>query len=186
MAGLNVDLNDDHVRNMLGVSPGSGLATGKRELVHVAGDVPAPDGSGDLGVATTWHLNRSAIGHPLVIYKSSILTVDVYSAGEDEPMRVNLICPRCHHSLTIGQDRKRMEFDRVIHAPNPTREDEARIAAQMTTPTTRPNKADLQAFGKLSVEAFECTWEMSAHRAEFGTSLCRWKVVIDENIARDV
>lgn len=181
---LSVNLRDQGVRDFLGVDRVQSAGQQGRELVQVAGDVPAPDGSGDLGFANTWHLNRSAIGHPFVIYKQSILVVDVYEVP-GEPMNLVLICPKCHHALNISAAKKRMEFDRVIGAPNPTRKDEEMLAQMMTTWSTIPPRTSLQRFGSLSVEPFECTWEMSAHRAEFGTSLCRWKVAIDNNVAKD-
>lgn len=181
---LSMNLDDQGVKDFLGVNRVSDPASRKRELVQVAGDVTSPDGTMDGGMATTWHLNRSAIGHPFVIYKQSILVVDIYEVP-GEPMTVSLICPRCHHALTVSAARKKMEFDRVHGAPNPTRLQEEALAACMTTPTTIPPKAELQRFGKLSVQTFECTWEMGKDRSEFGTTLCRWKVAIDNNVAKD-
>lgn len=37
----------------------------------------------------------------------------------------------------------------------------------------------------LSVEPFECTWELGAARQEFGVSLCRWRVGVQRGIAKD-
>ena len=40
----------------------------------------------------------------------------------------------------------------------------------------------------LSVEPFECTWEMGERQGErihFGLSLCRWRVGIQNNVAKD-
>lgn len=37
----------------------------------------------------------------------------------------------------------------------------------------------------LSVEPFECTWELDERRIEFGIGLCRFKAAIDNNRAKD-
>lgn len=42
--------------------------------------------------------------------------------------------------------------------------------------------------GKLTVEPFQCTWELGerdGERMDFGVGLCRWKAAIDENRAKD-
>lgn len=71
-------------------------------------------------------------------------------------LMVHMFCPRCGNTLRITSDRKRIDYDR---------------------------EANL-----LSVEPFECTWELDtdSRRMEFGLGLCRWRVAIDRNIAKDV
>lgn len=48
-------------------------------------------------------------------------------------------------------------------------------------------KIDYSTSDGLSVEPFMCTWELDpeGRRMEFGLGLCRWKVGISNNIARD-
>ena len=38
---------------------------------------------------------------------------------------------------------------------------------------------------RLSVEPFMCTWELGLDHQEFGFSLCRWTVGIDNGLAKD-
>jgi hypothetical protein len=39
---------------------------------------------------------------------------------------------------------------------------------------------------RISIEAFGCTWEMNDdRRMEFGVGLCRWRVGVTNNVARD-
>ncbi len=77
---------------------------------------------------------------------------------------VHLICPRCKHTLSIRGDRKHIEF------------------ATSGGPAGK---------GELSVEAFQCTWELPGVGKHIpgvvggGLSLCKWKVAIDKNIAKD-
>lgn len=99
-----------------------------------------------------------------VVYKDFVLTVDVF-ALPDEPLCVHLICPKCHHALRISSDRKAIEFD--------------------------PNRLVNGSRGDISVEPFECTWEMKDAGDHVqgliagGITLCRWKAAIDHNVARD-
>jgi hypothetical protein len=157
---LQIDMRDPAVKRLLGQD-------NERELVQLAGDAPDPTGTGPNGAQTTYHLNRSAICHPLVTYRHGteefLLELDVY-AHPGEPMVVHLICPRCHHALTIPATRKAIEI-RLDVGP--------------------------KAQGDISIETFECTWEL-AHVGKHipglvggGMSLCRWKVAIDHNVAKD-
>ena len=151
---LQLDLDDPHVRQSLGTSR-------ERELVQLAGDAPDPMGTGMRGQQTTYHLNRSAIAHPLVEYHPgradyALLECDVY-ANPGEPVIVHLICPRCRNTLTINGAHKRIEIEGNV----------------------------------LSVEPFGCTWEKPEAGPHVpglvggGLSLCRWRVAIDRNVAKD-
>lgn len=115
-------------------------------------------GDPDTGLMSTVSLSQSAIAHPIVRYKEFVLELDVYKTP-DEPMYVHLICPRCHNMLTISAKRKRMEL----------------------------RDGGERKGGIISIEPFECTWEMepNGRRVGFGLGLCRLKLAIDENIAKD-
>ena len=162
---VNIDMTDPGVQRLMG--QGADAITAQRmrerELVHIAGDAPDPTGKGPNGSQTTYRLNRAAIAHPLVAYKDYVLETDVY-AHPGEPMVVHLICPRCHHALTIPETKKAIDLE-LGAGPNGQ--------------------------GKLSIEPFECTWEMpeagehTAGLVTAGTTLCRWKAGISNNIAKD-
>lgn len=142
----------------------------REELVHLAGDAPDPlagmagvEHAHGGGFTSTVRMTKAAKGHPMIRYKDKIVEADVYEL-DGEPLRVHLICPRCStptapHGLNITADRKAIEYD-------PTR--------------------NVDAGGRLDVEVFECTWELpEGRRQAFGLSLCRWRVAIENNIARD-
>lgn len=143
------------------------------ELVFLAGDRPdplddlAPGTPGERarsggGMSITTRLTGTAKGHPKVRYQGGgrtfILTIDVYEF-ENEPTSLHLICPRCHNALRITADNKALEYD--------------------------PSRNETMG-GRLDVDTFECTWELpEGRRQEFGIGLCRWRVGIANNVARD-
>lgn len=146
----------------------------ERELFHICGDVPDPSGrSGAEGYQSTLDLSKSKFGEPKIRYTDRsghtfLLTADVYKY-EGAPLEVHILCPRCStdktpHALRITSDQKHIEYDpRVL----------------------------LEQGGQLSVEpAIECTWELDGTkgvgRVASSMNLCRWKVVIVNNVARDV
>lgn len=131
----------------------------REELVHLAGDAPDPSGSGLVGHQASLNLSRTALGHPKIRYRDLVIEADVY-ALPGVPMYVHILCPKCRHALKIAEDRKHIEYD--------------------------PKAGPPQDGGRISIEAFQCTWEMDDQRQQFGLSLCGWKVVVDNNIARDV
>lgn len=172
---LRIDLTRPHVQQMLGGDPR--LATVKRELVQVAGDVPHPDGT------TPWRGHQSQVSltgdkqEVLVMFREMILTVDVYVIGE-HPVAY-LVCPRCRKVLTVRGDQKAIDFDPFV--PNPVR---AEIAA-----AGDPTLTWAARLGRLSIEGFECTWELddAPHvqgAVHTGASLCRMRLAIDNNRAR--
>ncbi len=183
--GLNIDLRDPRVSSMMGtdgrVSSGNPDPHGNRELVQLAGD-PAYDqrvSENERGLAAqqTIRMTESAQGHPRIYYKGKagefVIEGDLY-AFPGEPMKLVILCPKCSmasgqdHALTITSDKKAMEYDPRGGAPGDG--------------------------GRLSVETFECTWELESGKKVdrnenisivMGANLCRWKVAIDHNIARD-
>jgi len=138
----------------------------REELVHLAGDAPDPmadvlgfEHARGVGIQSTIRMTKQAKGHPKIRYKDFLLEADVYDLA-GEPLWVHLICPRCHHALKISADKKSIDYDRAV------------------TP---------ELGGRLSVEPFMCTWELpEGRRQEFGIGLCRWRVAIDNNVAKDV
>jgi hypothetical protein len=135
--------------------------------VQLAGDAPDPTGHGPAGAQVTYHLNQSAVAHPLVTYRTSLeeylLECDVYQHPGEPPV-VHLICPRCHNALNVRADRKAIDLELGV---GPDRQ------------------------GRISIETFECTWERADAGKHVtgviggGTSLCRWRVAIDNNVAKD-
>jgi hypothetical protein len=135
------------------------------ELEHLAGDDPALRGDGPLTRQGDIALTANALGKPRVRYKDRMIFVEVYQ-HPGEPMQVHWMCPRCGplndaRMSTIRGDRKRIEYD-------PRRQ--------------------VEDGGQLNVEAFECPWELESkgRRMDFGLGLCGLKLVIDNNIAREV
>lgn len=120
-------------------------------------------GDMDTGITQTWKMDGGK-QEVTVTYKDFVLTVDVYQIP-GEPLKVHLICPRCTHALQISAERKKIDFD--------------------------PKAGDPKKGGRLSVEAFQCTWELpgtGAHTPGIlggGMSLCKWKAAIENNVARD-
>lgn len=157
---LEIDMQAPHVRRMLGVDQ-------PRELVQLAGDAPDPTGTGPNGQSTTYHLNHAALANPLVTYKRGteeyLLELDAYKQP-GEPLIVHLICPRCHNALNVRGDRKHIQLE-IGAGPGGQ--------------------------GAISIEPFECTWEMPDAGKHVpgiisgGSTLCRWRVGIDKNVARD-
>jgi hypothetical protein len=175
---LSIDLSNPEVRSLLGASP---VSTGKvREVVQLAGDAPDPTGvTGGRGLLST-HRMTGGKQEVVVLYKDMILTVDVY-ALPGEPTRAQIICPRCHKHSTIPGDRKRIEYD--SGALNP-------IQRQILSQAHQPEIARIVQFGRLSIETFECAWEIGDDRhvsgaLHTGASLCRLRLVIEDNRARD-
>lgn len=149
------------------------LATGNRgkNLVHMAGDM-------DTGMSRTTYLDRGK--HEVLVHyraREMFLTVDVY-ALPDEPMRIHLICPQCCKALQITQDRKAISWE--PDAVNPL------ARGVLADPPRGLGAEDLAylhergSLGALSVETFECTWELPKSH-----ELCRWRAAIDKNVAKD-
>jgi hypothetical protein len=153
-----INLSDPGVQDLLGDAAPSRLASGRpgKELVQLAGDP-------DHGMTVSHHLDRGK-REVLVAYKDLVLTVDIYEMA-GEPLKVHLICPRCHHQLQVTSDRKKIEYD--------------------------PRAGDPKKGGRLSIEPFECTWELPTAGKHVpgllagGMSLCKLKLAIDHNVAKD-
>jgi hypothetical protein len=151
------------------------------EFYTVKKDAADPSGTGQRGLAPGVDLSKSAVGHPVILYRTKegkefFLTADVY-AIPGEPMAVHVYCPLCSNHLTIRQDNKAIDYDRHATVKIPGYRTEE-ILAGLGLP-------DLG--GRLSVEPFRCSWETVPDlRREFGFGVCTWSVVIDNNLARNV
>lgn len=164
---LSIDLGDPRVRRLLH-GGGSPSAAPRREVVQVAGDD---------GWSQTTHLD-SGKDEVVVVYRDQFLTIDLYRVP-GEPLTAHLICPRCHKCSQISAARKAIDYDPT--APNPL--------TRRILDTGRPELMRL-AQGRLSIEAFECAWEVGGDRhakggLHTGVSLCRLRLAIDDNVAKD-
>jgi hypothetical protein len=165
---LSIDLADPAVQHML---HGARPSARRRDLVQLAGDAHH-------GFVSTSHLTASK-QEVVVVYRDLFMTVDVY-AVPGEPLKVHLYCPRCHKHSTVPGSRKAIDFEPA--SDNPMR---TQILA-----SGRPELVDLASNGRLSIEAFECPWELGDTKhvpgaLHTGVTLCRMRLVIDDNCAKD-
>ena len=149
----------------------SAIATGKRDVVQLAGDAHN-------GLTSTTNLDSNK-HEVVVVYKDTFLTVDVYTVP-GEPPEIHLICPRCHKASRISGANKQIVFDAA--ADNPMRRKIAVAGAR--------DLLSICYLGRLSVEPFECTWEIGgdAHAkggVHTGATLCRQRLAIEDNRAQD-
>lgn len=167
---ISIDLRDRQVQQALGIQGGN-AARKRRDVVHIAGDA-------DVGLSAITNLSAGR-QEVVVVYRDRFLTLDVY-ALPGTPMRAILICPRCCKPSTIQGDRKRIEFDAA--APNPMRTE---IIA-----TGEPSLIALADLGRISIEPFECAWEIGTDKhvaggVHTGASLCRLRIGVTNNRALD-
>lgn len=161
-AALDLNLEDPAVKALLGDEH-------KKWLEESRGRDGAPKrelvhlaGDMDTGLSSTIALS-SGKREVIVVYKDFVLTCDVY-ALPGQPIEVHLICPRCRKALRVTSERKTIDFD--------------------------PSAGDPKKGGRLSIEPFQCTWELGGDKhvpglVGGGISLCRWTAGIDDNVARD-
>lgn len=128
-------------------------------LYHIAGNVPDPSGeSAQLGIQSSIDMTKSAIGHPLIRWRDRVIESDLYLT--DGRFVLHIICPKCS----------------TPEAPHALY-----VRQEQKDMDWRPET------GELSVEPFMCTWELpEGRRMEFGIGMCKWRVAIEKNIARDV
>lgn len=152
----------------------------KPGLINTSKNVADYSGAGLRGVEQSLSLDHAKI-EVKVRYRGRhgfhILTVDVTPATPTSPLEVLLLCPRCQQQLRIASDRKAIEF--LPNVPVKIVLDSEEVIDG--------DASDLVSLGQLSIEPFECTWELNpqGRRMEFGLGLCKWKVGIDKNVAKD-
>lgn len=167
----SIDMNRPEVRRMLGDVPRGSEAT--RSLMHVAGDA-------EEGVTSAINLDIGK--HEVLVYSPKgdiqLLTVDVYQVA-GEPLKVHLLCPRCHNHLQIMGDKKAIEFD--LRASNRQNYNIRSLGG------LSPAMQHASVLGDLSIEEFECTWELDGTKKVSlfsGGNLCRFRAAIDHNLLR--
>lgn len=159
-------LYDDRTEEMIPLA-GDGDPT-KTGIVRQSTSSRDPTGTGLVGASSGVQLDKTKDATVVVRYKDRLIEADVY-AFPGAPIKLVLLCPRCGNALNIESDKKQMSFEKS--APQQV--------------------GDFVNMGRLNVEPFECTWELpdaGVHvpgLVSAGTSLCRWKVGISNNIARD-
>jgi len=171
---LEIDLHDPAVQNLLGNDGGivapDAVATGKRTLMRLDGD---DDHVGMSQLNLDAGKSMVAVWYPR---QELLLEIDVH-AIVGAPIELLLICPKCRNALRITSERKQIAWD--PRAENPMRRE-----IQPRLPAHHQARALL---GKISVEPFECTWEMNAKQAVAkdmtvtAGNLCRWRGAIDDN-----
>ena len=136
----------------------------RETLEHLVGDDPSLH-TGPTQSVRDLDMSRNALGKARVRYRDMMIFVEVYQ-HPGEPIQIHWMCPRCgllnaKRMSSIRGDRKRIDFD------------------------ARRNVED---GGRLDVETFVCPWELESdgRRMEFGLGMCGLRLVIDNNIAREV
>jgi hypothetical protein len=167
-SNLNIDMSDPSVKALMGAPDGSRLDGKKPQMVQLAGDE-------ERGFAQTIRLDHGK-HETLVVIKAKhgdfLMTCDVY-ALPGEPTQVHFICPKCMKQGRITSDQKAIEW-------NPR---ESRMLPM-------PDGSQRSSNGLLSVEEFECTWELGNEKHVTGIhagglTLCRERMSIDNNVAKE-
>jgi len=165
------------------------MADTLKETFQVSGDAPDPAGTGMRGVSPGYDFTKSAIGHPMLHYalpngKELIVEADVYHIPGEAPY-VLLECPICMMakggktgtSLKISADNKKLSYEKDGRVPPFPGWSEKQMKHCF------PSGAG----GLLSVEEFACSWEVEPElRRHFGFAVCPWRVVIENNVIKDV
>lgn len=152
------------------------------EMIPIAGDlnrtgavrqrhgVADPIGERGAGAAQQINLDHAKVT-AVIRYRDKLIEADVY-ALPGEPVKVVILCPRCNNASSIDETRKAIDWR--PHPPQAV--------------------GDFVNHGKLSIEPFECSWELpdagahnqSARETLIGTApLCRLKIGVTNNIGRD-
>lgn len=109
----------------------------------------------------------------VIRYKDQVIEADVYRLA-GAPIKVVFRCPRCGSDSTINGDQKAVEF--TDHEPRRVFTDAGDV---------------FMSAGELSVEPFQCPWEMPDAGAHVpglvsgGVSLCKLTLGIEKGVARD-
>ena len=166
----------------------------KRDVWEIQGDR-------NRGSLSGVNMANTAICKPVVYYNSGrhnmerFLTLDVYKVG-DAPLHVIIYCPLCqtrdpnndrNMSLRICETNKAIDLDVPAMPKFPGISNQ-----ELVQHLGLGGLHDLR--GRISIEPFGCTWEEDEESNKGGTGIvgglisacCNWRVVIENNIARDV
>lgn len=130
-----------------------------------------PDGERGRGLASQTNFDHGKTT-AVIRYKDKLIEADVYAIG-DAPIQVVILCPRCGNASTVRGDKKPVEWSPHV-----------------------PEKVGLLVnAGTISIAPFECAWEMpgKVHEKASGNrsvimksdNLCRLKLAVDKNVAKD-
>lgn len=166
----------------------------KRDIWEISGDQ-------NRGTMSGVNMTNTAICKPVVYYNSArhgmerFLTLDVYKV-EGAPMHAIVYCPLCqtrdpnnqrNMSLRICETNKKIDLDIKAMPKFPG------ISNQDLIKHLGLGRLD-DLRGRISIEPFGCTWEEEEDVNKGGSMIggglisacCNWRVVIENNIARDV
>ena len=143
------------------------------------------------GHASGTDMTNSAFRKPVILWRDRLLTMDLY-AIPGSPMYINTFCPLCemrygkelNHSLTIKQEAKpfQLEADAMPHAVS---KKTGMSFEEMRRYLNLPTIHHLQ--GVITFDdPIKCTWEEEPELRRAHFAGCQWRVVIENNIARDV
>lgn len=182
----DIDLRDPAVSRLMGRESGDIVAPGQAarpRMTQVAGDM-------DRGLMSTTRLDIGKREVAVIVRPkasetmiSGVNVVDVYAFAGPE-FRIELVCPRCHHQLTVTAERKAIDWNPVAPCPFP----------QTVRAELEPEHHYLAAMpGVISVEEFGCTWELEDQmqdknkdvRIISSSSRCRYRGVIDKNVLKE-
>lgn len=129
-----------------------------------------PAGERGAGLASQTNFDHNKVT-TVIRYGDRLIEADVY-ALKGAPVHVVILCPRCGNASTIRGEKKAIDWR--PHAPE--------------------KLGELVNCGKISIEPFECAWELpeaGRHNQRntsqiIGTApLCRLKLGVTNNIAKD-
>lgn len=170
---------------------GSALANSPRNsLEQLCGDPASP--MPNHGLMSGPSMTQSAWRKPVILWRDKLLTVDCYWQP-NTPLWLHLFCPLCEmrqgpnlqDALKVAQDKKHFELepDTMPHAVAK----KLGMSFEQMAQSLGLNHVN-QLMGRLNVtEPIKCTWETEPElRRSHGLAVCNWRVVIENNIARDV
>lgn len=122
------------------------------------------------------NLAKTYVGQEVLAYtgrhlppnlKQLEITCEIYAIGDgtEEQLMIHSACPKCHHAITIKSTEKKVSWERGMRG-----------------------KDGVARGGKLFVEPFRCTWEMTHDpndRSDFGVGLCRYRCAYDGRRVKD-
>ena len=144
------------------------------------------------GVASGPDMTKSAWRHPLVLWRDRLLTLDCYWVP-GQPMWLHVFCPLCearhgqnlNEAIKVSQDKKPFHLE-ATQMPSRVARQLGLTYQQLAMKLGLQHVDQLQ--GVLTIEnPIKCTWEAEPElRRSHGLAICPWRVVIENNIARDV